>query len=120
MFINEGEAMPIGYGLVGISFERLGFEVLPIPICWIKRFWYWTIQKTKLFDWEKELSKRQLNTHRKLADVLDNLERTYIRAEVIDWATGEKRWKSVSLMDLIKNRQEKDVVKWIKERIFNP
>lgn len=57
--IYEGEKIPFGYGISIIRFDCMGYEVLPIPLNYIKRFWYWTIQKTKLFNWEKELLKRK-------------------------------------------------------------
>ena len=60
--ISEGEAMPLFYGLVVHRWEYFDKrEVAPIPYCWLKRFWYWTLQKTELFDWEREMIRAQRN-----------------------------------------------------------
>lgn len=115
MYIQEGDSIPFGYGLVRVCWERYHTEeFLPIPICWIKRFYYWTLCKTKLFDWEKELAKKQTENWDKIIRVLDNLDGIYIRAEI------NKKWESLSLMELIKMGETKQVVDWIKDLLNFP
>lgn len=94
---------------------------MPIPICWIKRFWYWTLHKTKLFNWEEEIrkfQKDQRDTIRKdqwdtIIRILENLDRISIRAKV----KGEW-WDSFTLKELIMVGEEKQVINWIKD-LFN-
>ena len=113
MKIQKGESIPLGYGLVRICWEEYHtYEVLPIPICWIKRFFYWTVNKTKLFDWEKKLVKKQTENWEKIIRILDNLDGIYIRAKVKD------SWGSFSLGELVKLGEEKQIIDWIKQVIL--
>lgn len=115
MFIKEGEKAPFGYGLVRYCRERYHTcEYLPIPICWIKRFYYWTLYKTRVFDWEKEMAKKQTENWNEIIKVLDNLNEIYIRGEV------DKKWESLSLMELIKAGETTQVINWIKDFLKNP
>ena len=112
MIIQQGESVPFGYGLVRVCWERHNaYEVLPIPVCWIKRFYYWTIQKTKLFEWEKALLKKQQKDWKKITQVLEKLDSIYIRVRKNN--VPNPYWGSFSLDELIRLGEEKQVIEWI-------
>lgn len=59
-FITEGESLPFFFGHCRFCFERPNTrEVAIIPLCWIIRFWYWTLWKYKPNEFEKQLIQAQ-------------------------------------------------------------
>lgn len=83
-YINEGEMIPLFYGLVRYDFARNQSEFLPIPLNYIKRFWYWTLLKTKLWNIEKDL----------------------IRKRHVIWADGYKKGREVERKQIFNNGQD--------------
>ncbi len=61
--IREGEKMPIGYGIVGISPQFLGIEIGLLPFNYIKREYWKFVMKWKKEKWEKRIL-RELNIQR--------------------------------------------------------
>ena len=49
MTIMEGEVIPTGYGVVGRDYSTFGYEVLPMPLHWLKRLWYFIIREDARF-----------------------------------------------------------------------
>ena len=108
MTIREGQAVPFGYGLVRVRWDMFNaYEVAPIPICWIKRFWYWTLHKMKPFDWEKKLAGARKKDRQKIKRIADNLDGIYIRAKV------DGAWGSFSLSELMRSGNGKQAMDWI-------
>ena len=60
--IDEGDKIPFGWGFVRITIEYAdGIEVMPIPLNYIMKAWYWTVRTTKLTKFDKELAKAKDN-----------------------------------------------------------
>jgi hypothetical protein len=79
----------------------------------MKRYWLWTITKTKLFSWEKVLVHKQYENIGEMINILENFDSIYIRAMV------KNKWGSFSLDELIKLGEKKQVIDWIKEQCIN-
>jgi len=59
MNIKEGEEIPFGYGVVCKHYEYVGWEILPMPFCWIKRLWLNLLHKYTPYLWEKRIERIQ-------------------------------------------------------------
>jgi len=119
MKIKEGDRIPIGYGFAGIDYSslRYEYEVLPIPINYLKRFWIWTLHKTKPFDWEIKSMEGKRKQLKELYRILENMDSIYIRAKTNYSGGGisPDGWGTYSLLELLKIGEKQQVIDWIKE-----
>lgn len=91
MIIFEGQIIPIGYAVVRKSPVHLGYEVLPIPLHWLKRLYYWIrwYDRTKLDKHIEAKQKEYFEQGRKNKDVEWRKRLTEDTAKVLQEFTKE-------------------------------
>jgi len=89
--LKEGQKIPFGYGLVGPVYEYYrSVEILPIPLNYIKRFWYELLDRDYKYlrskEWIKQLQKEREETRQQALDIIKSQNILFTKDELLEFA----------------------------------